>query len=455
MKYNLNIFKAYDIRGLVEEISPEIAYNIGRAFVEFLKKNNAILENKKIIVGRDMRPSSPVFQKEIMRAVQDSGVNVLDIGLVSTPLFNFACTNYSFSAGGIMITASHNPAKYNGFKLTLENGLPVGKESGMDEIKNMVEKENFSVSLEKGEITTKNVLDDYLIKIMSFIDVHSLKSLKIVIDAGNGMAKVTFPKLLEKLPVTVEYLYLEPDGNFPNHEANPLKTETLKDLQKKVVETKSDFGFALDGDCDRIGLVDEKGEIVEASYVGALIGLEVLKNHPKSLMLYDLRSSQIVKEVWENEGAKTTECRVGHAFIKKQMKETGAIFASELSQHLYYHDLCDLESSDLSLLYLLQILSREQKALSAIIEPFKKYAHSGEINFEVENKTDIINKIEEKYNNDAKEIHRLDGISMMFDWGWFNIRTSNTEPVLRLNLEAKDKFIMEEKIKQIKQIIHF
>ncbi len=439
------IFKAYDIRGLAEgELSEEIAYKIGRAFAVFLKQTVEERRDRAVVVGRDMRTTSPVFTAAVIDGITAEGLDVVDIGLATTPLFNFACANYYPHMGGIMVTASHNPSAYNGFKMTLHSGLPVGKGGGMEIIAELVEKDQFQAAQIKGGVKTKEVLADYLAKVKSLVDVGKIKPLKIVVDAGNGMAKVTIPKLLEKLPIQVEYLFLEPDGNFPNHEANPLKVETLRDLQKKVVEVGADFGFALDGDADRVGLVDELGQVVDASFVAVLLGLEVLKKHPKSMMLYDLRSSQIIKEVWEKNGANTKMCAVGHALIKKMMKENKAVFASELSLHLYFHDLYDVESPDLCLLYILDLLSRENKPLSELINPFKKYFHSGEINFEVENKEKVMKEVEGTFENEAKEVNYLDGLWMGFDWGFLNIRASNTEPVLRLNLEADTKEKMEK-----------
>ena len=372
-----HIFKAYDIRGLVEgELSDDLAYKIGRAYGVFLRQSGVILENKLIVVGKDMRATSPGFSRAVTSGLVDEGLNVVDIGMASTPLFNFACTNYPDHAAGIMITASHNPAEYNGFKMTLHNGTPIGRDNGMSSVRDLAEKNEWSYEGEVGTIATKEVLVDYLNKILSLVKVEEIKPLKIVIDAGNGMAAVTFPELLKKLPVQVEYLFLEPDGNFPNHEANPLKTETLKSLQEKVVATGADFGFALDGDADRMGLVDEKGNVVEASFVGALIGLEVLRSNPGIYMLYDLRSSKIIRDVWEAKGAKTDMCPIGHALIKKQMKEVGAFFASELSLHMYFHDMHDVESTDLVLLYLLKLISLfpvpfsiSQSVMAAIASP--------------------------------------------------------------------------------------
>lgn len=454
MTFPSHIFKAYDIRGLVEgELSEELAYRVGRAFVALLEERGVQLGEKKIVVGYDMRRSSSAFHEAVSRGVTDAGIDVVDIGLSSTPLFNFACAHYPEHAGGIMVTASHNPSQYNGFKMTLGNGLPVGRGSGMETIRRLCERGNFSASNPQGRVDKLSVVADYKAKLFSLIGPSEISVLKLVVDAGNGMAQVTLPEVLKELPVTVDYLFLEPDGTFPNHEANPLKVETLKDLQKKVVEVGADFGFALDGDADRVGIVDEKGNVVDASFVGALIGLEVLRDHPKSLMLYDLRSSQIIPEVWEAAGASVEKSMVGHALIKRMMKEKHPAFSSELSLHLYYQDLYDVESSDLSLLYLLRLLSREKKPLSEIILPLKKYVHSGEFNFTVEDKDGTMRRVEEQYKNDAVEISHLDGVWMKFAWGWFSVRVSNTEPVLRLNLEAGTEGEMRERVEEVRRLI--
>ncbi|MFA6423833.1 MAG: phosphomannomutase/phosphoglucomutase [Candidatus Magasanikbacteria bacterium] len=450
------VFKAYDIRGLVEgELNDDIAYRIGRSYGVFLRDFYKDWNGKSVVVGRDMRATSPQFAKEVTRGLNDEGLNVVDIGLASTPSFNFACTFYPEHVAGIMVTASHNPAEYNGFKMTLGDGTPVGGKNGMDKIRDVAEKMDNTVIPAKAGIqagiTKKDVVSDYLNKILSIVKVEGIKPLKIVIDAGNGMADVTFPSLLKKLPVQVEYLFLEPDGTFPNHEANPLKTETLKDLQKKVLETGADFGFALDGDVDRFGLVDEKGEVVEASFVGALCGVEILSEHPGAHMLYDLRSSKILKETWEANGATTDMCPVGHANIKRMMKEQKAEFASELSLHMYFHEMSDVESTDLALLYFLRLLSRTGKKMSELVLPFKKYFHAGEINFEVKDKEKVLNNLRVQY-GDAKIIE-LDGLSFEYPTWWFNVRASNTEPVLRLNLEANTKEEMEEKLAEVRQII--
>lgn len=407
-----------------------------------------------MVVGHDMRPTSPGFQAEVIRAIVDQGLDVINIGLVSTPLFNFACANYPQHAGGIMITASHNPAAYNGFKLTLGSGLPVGKGTGMDEIRDGAAGEVPMAVTEKGGVTELDIYPDYLAKLKSLVDFSAIKPMKIVVDAGNGMAQVSLPKVLAELPVTVEYLFLEPDGTFPNHEANPLKTETLAALQKKVVETGADFGFALDGDADRIGLVDENGEVVDASYVAALIGREVLQKNPGALGLYDLRTSQIVRDTWEAVGAKTDKCMVGHANIKKQMLETGAVFASELSLHVYFGEFYNLECSDLSLLYFLRLVSESGQKMSQLVAPLKtKYAHSGEINFEIQDKEAALAAVRETFGSSAQNTSDLDGIWYGFDWGFVSVRTSNTEPLLRLNLETKSPALTKQKVAEFSAVL--
>jgi phosphomannomutase len=450
-----HIFKAYDIRGLVEgELSEELAYRVGRAFVELLRSEGiACTPETSIVVGHDMRETSIPFQKQVMRGITDSGVHVTDIGLTSTPVFNFACAHVDAHVGGIMVTASHNPSEYNGFKLTRGNGLPIGKGSGMEFIRDAACDGEMDTHVGSGEIRSLDIRPAYIEHVFSFIDTSTIKPLHIVIDGGNGMGDVTFPMWLKKLPVEVTYMYMEPDGTFPHHEANPLKTETLKDLQAKVLEVGADFGFALDGDADRLGLVDEKGQVVEASYVGAMIGLEILKKNPGGHMLYDLRSSQTVSEVWEAAGATTEKCMIGHALIKKMMRDTDAVFASELSLHMYYGDMYNMESTDLSLLYVLYILSREEKPLSEIIAPMQTYAHSGEHNFEVEDKDAVMQKIEDHYTEEAVETLALDGLWMRLPWGWFSVRKSNTEPVLRLNVETKTAEETASRVAELKELI--
>lgn len=460
MTFPAHIFKAYDIRGLVDgELSDQLAYKIGAAFALFLQKHDLVKSGpngarQKVVVGYDMRPTSVTFEAEVVRAITDRGLDVVRIGLSSTPFFNFACAHYPEYAGGVMITASHNPAAYNGFKMTLSNGLPIGKQTGMSEIRDLAGGVIPEPVIEKGGVESKDIYPDYLAKLKSVIDFSTIKPLKIVVDAGNGMAKATLPKVLAELPVQVEYLFLEPDGTFPNHEANPLKTETLRALQTRVRETRADFGFALDGDADRIGLVDETGEVVDASFVAALIGREVLQKTPGALGLYDLRTSQVVRDTWQTAGAKTDMCIVGHANIKKQMLETDAAFASELSLHVYFGEFYNLECSDLALLYFLKLVSTSGQKMSELVAPLKnKYVHSGEINFEIKDKEAAVQAIRNQFGPDAQKTSDLDGVWYGFDWGFASVRISNTEPVLRLNLETTDMELTKEKVAEFSAIL--
>lgn len=454
MNFPAHIFKAYDIRGLVAgELSPELAYKIGGAFAVYLKTHNLVKEGQKVVVGYDMRLTSVPFEAEVVRAITDQGLNVVRMGLSSTPLFNFTCAHFSEHAGGIIVTASHNPAEYNGFKMTLSNGLPIGKSTGMSEIRDLAAGELPEPAAIKGLVENRDIYSEYLAKLKSLVDFSAIKPLKIVVDAGNGMAKVSLPKVLAELPVQVEYLFLEPDGTFPNHEANPLNVETLRDLQVKVKELGADFGFALDGDADRIGLVDENGEVVDASFVAALIGREVLKKQPGALGLYDLRTSKIVRDTWEAVGAKTDMCMVGHANIKKMMKDTSAAFASELSLHVYFGEFYDLECSDLALLYFLRLVSETGQSISQLTAPLKKYSHSGEINFKIQDKEGAMQAIRDQFGAQAIKTSDLDGVWYGFDWGFASVRTSNTEPLLRLNLETSTPELTQTKVAEFSAVL--
>ncbi len=444
-----HIFKAYDIRGLVgSELSVNLAYNIGRAYATLLLQEKANIADKKVVVGHDMRPTSEEYEAAVIRGLTESGISVVSIGLVSTPLFNFVCTN-SPCLGGINVTASHNPAEYNGFKIIRANGLGVPTST----IRDLIIAEQFESTSAHGVVTSSDPYPEYQKAVLDRIDASVLRPLKVVVDFGNGMGSLTLTKLLSTLPFKMVYLYDTLDGTFPHHEANPLKVETLRDLQKKVLETKADFGFAFDGDGDRIGLVDETGTVVGASFVGALVGLEVLRRHPKSLLLYDLRSSRIVPEVWEAAGARSEMTKVGYVNIRQKMLDTKAAFASELSLHLYFGDLGNVEISDLSFLYVAERLSRENKKLSELLRPLQKYFHSGEINFTIADKDAALEKIEKKYAPLAKKVSHLDGIWLQFDWGWLNVRCSNTEPLVRLNLEATTEQVMKEKVAELTELL--
>jgi phosphomannomutase len=436
MEIHEEIFKAYDIRGTYpDQIDEDAAYKIGRAFVAFLGC-------KEVVVGQDMRKSSPDLFDGLVKGITDQGADVIDIGHCSTPYFYFGTANHE---AGIMVTASHNPAKYNGFKFCRENAIPISGDTGIQDIKKLAVENNFPDSEKKGKITKKDIMQDFIDHNLKFLNKETdQKKLKIVIDTGNGMGGYTFPKVFDKIDVEVVPLYFDVDMTFPNHEANPIKPENTADLQKAVVENNADFGVAIDGDCDRCVFIDEKGEYISADLTTALVASELLEKNPNSTILYDLRSSWATEEFIEENKGKPIMCRVGHAFIKKHMREENALFAGELSGHFYYRDSFFTESTIISTIITINILREENKKLSELVKPLKRYFASGEINSQVTDKENKIKEILEMFKDKAKTVSHLDGIKLEFDDFWFNIRPSNTEPYLRLNLEAKTKEKMEE-----------
>lgn len=446
MSINSSIFKAYDIRGIYpRDLNEEVAYFVGRAIV-------VLTGAKTVVVGYDARFSSDSLVKAVIKGVTEQGADAVNIGLVTTPMLNFAVAEYPEHEAGIMVTASHNPKEYNGLKLCYGNALPIGENTGMAELKKLVLEEKFFAAV-PGKILKKEILDAYVEKVLSLIDVKNIKPLKIVVDTANAVGAIPLPEFFKKIPCQLIPLYFELDGNFPNHEANPLKEETLVDLKKKVLEESADLGVAIDGDADRIGFVDEKGETVRADLILTLITKKLLEEKPGELVLYDVRSSRIAREVVEKAGGRAEMCRVGHALIKKQMWDNGALFAGEFSSHFYYRDFYNVESGDLTMLKLLEIISLSGRKFSEIVAPLLRYHHSGEINFEVSDKEGKMKELEEKYGATASEISHLDGVRLDFSNWWFNVRPSNTEPLLRLNLEAKTKELMEEKKKELTEII--
>ncbi len=442
---NPGIFKAYDIRGVYpEEINIDTAYNIGRALIAYTKA-------KKVAVGIDMRKSSPELEEAVVKGITDQGSDVVRIGLSSTPMLYFASWNLDADAA-VMVTASHNPAEYNGMKFCRKGAVPIGEGSGMEEIRDLAIAGNFPDSEVKGEESEDLELEQkYLDYIAGFFKSGSAKK-KVVIDFANGMGIID-KEVYEKLSGDVEsvYMYDNFDGNFPNHEANPLKTETLAALQKKVIEEEADLGIAYDGDADRVGFVDEKGQVIPMDFVTALLAEEKLKKMPGSLILMDLRSSNSVREAIEEAGGQVHESRVGHSLIKKQMREEGAIFAGELSGHYYWEENSKAEMSTLAALSLINLINETGAKMSELVYGLKRYFQSGEINSEVADKDAVMQKLKDKY-KDGK-LSMLDGIKITFPEWWFNVRASNTEPVLRLNLEAKIKDLMEEKRDEVLGII--
>ena len=426
------IFRSYDIRGIYpSEVNEKLAYKIGRNLVSLLKA-------KEIVVGKDARNSSDKLFNSLAKGITDAGADVIDIGFSCTPMFYFVSGKNKAS---IMITASHLPEKYNGFKLCREKAKVLSKE----EIKKvMAGNIPNNVSGRQGKIIKKDLLKDYIDFNLKYLNKKK-HSLKIVFDAGNGMGGYTIPKIFKQIPnVKLIELYTNLDFSFPNHFPNPLKHETLKDLQKKVKEEKADFGFATDGDADRVILVDEKGEIVSSDILIALLSKQLLKRKEK--IIYDLRSSKIVAETITANGGIPIRSKVCHSYINALMRKEKAIFGGELSGHLYFKKNNYAESVFIPVALVMNMLSNG-KSLSEVLKPFRKYYSSGELNFAA--KESKFKGIEANYKKEAKSIDHLDGLTIFFNRWWFNLRRSNTEDLLRLNLEADTKELMERKKKEL------
>ncbi len=452
-------FKAYDIRGL----SPE---TIDSAFARRLGKAIAYrYQPKKVLVGRDMRTTSFPLEAALIESLTASGVDVVRIGLCSTPMFNIllGLANHEYDLG-VMVTASHNPGKYNGFKLTLGDCLPVGEGNGMEELRDAFLEEKESPSSRSGTaVDDPGAMERYIEHILSVARLPaSMPKIKVAIDAGNGMAGAILPRLLSKCPwIDALPLFFELDGTFPNHEANPLKAETLTDLKKTVTTEHCALGVAFDGDADRVGFVDETGMQIPGDLLTAFFAQEMLSVHPGGLVHYDVRSSWTVPEVVAEAGGTSEPCKVGHANIKKLMRQDGAIFAGEVSMHFYFKELWNCESGDLAMLLMLRRLARTGKNLSELWAPLRRYAHSDEINFEVSDKKAVIALLKEVYGSKASSVSTLDGIRLEFrdpkdpagDW-WFNVRASNTEPLLRLNVEARTEDVMRARLSELEGKIH-
>ena len=435
------IFKAYDIRGLVDsEITPDFTFATGVAFARFLQQER---EPGSVVIGEDMRPSSPVLADAFSAGVTSQGLDVNRIGLASTDMLYFASGKLNLP--GAMFTASHNPAEYNGIKMCLSGARPIGKESGLLAIENFVRQGSPMYIRSMGVEKEVEMLTDYVDYLLSLVDISEMRRLKIVVDAGNGMAGYTAPAIFERLNVELIPLYFELDGTFPNHEANPIDPKNLRDLQKAVKKHNADLGLAFDGDADRCFLVDENGETVNPSDLTCLVAARELARVPGSTIIYNLISSRAVLEVIEENSGKGLRSRVGHSYIKKMMADSGAIFGGEHSGHFYFKDFWRADSGALAALHAIAALGSNKASISKILKPYQRYVSSGEINSVVSDAPAEMKKIEEKYGSQSGvELDRLDGLSVNGDTWWFNLRSSNTEPLLRLNVEAKTQARMEK-----------
>jgi phosphomannomutase len=428
------IIKAYDIRGLVkDEITPDFSFSLGIAFAKFLEYER---EPATIVVGEDMRPSSPLLAEAFSDGATSQGMDVIRIGLASTDLLYFASGKLNLP--GIMFTASHNPAKYNGMKLCKSGARPIGQESGLVKIRELIEQGVPISNRPLGSVRNQDLLKDYVDYLLSLFPDKAFKKrkLKVVIDAGNGMAGFTAPAVMKRLNIELIPMYFELDGNFPNHEANPIEAKNLKDLQKRVKKEKADIGLAFDGDADRCFLINEKGELVNPSALTSLIAVHQLKVKPGSTIIYNLISSKAVSEVIAENGGIGVRSRVGHSYIKSLMAESGAVFGGEHSGHFYFSNFWRADSGMLAALYALAELMATKSTLSELLDPFNRYASSGEINSTVKDVKKSIDLIRKKYGNDY-QVDELDGLTITADSWWFNLRASNTEPLLRLNVEAE------------------
>ncbi|HEX9548699.1 MAG TPA: phosphomannomutase/phosphoglucomutase [Acidimicrobiales bacterium] len=423
------IFKAYDIRGIVpDQLNSELARSIGAAFAAFAGA-------PRILMARDMRPSGEELSRAFAQGVNDAGVDVVDLGLASTDEMYYA--SGALDAPGAMFTASHNPPTYNGIKLCLSGARPIGQDSGLADIKAAIESGDLPVAARKGSIQRVDVLEDYAAKVRSFVDLDVLRPLKVVADTANGMGGLVVPPIFAPLPFDVEILYPELDGNFPNHPADPIQPANLKDLQSRIVEKDADVGLAFDGDADRCFVVDNLGEPISGSTTTAMVAAAMLAKHPGSTVLYNLICSKAVPDVIREHGGTPVKTRVGHSFIKAVMASTGAIFGGEHSGHYYFRDNYRADSGSIAALVVLEVLSKSDRPLSELRTPFERYADSGEINVTVADQQAVIERVSARY-SDAQQ-DRMDGLTVDFgDW-WLNLRPSNTEPLLRLNLEARTR----------------
>jgi len=445
-----NIFKAYDVRGKVgSELTPEVANMIGLAYAQWLPNEGAVA------VGRDMRPDSAELADALIAGLTAQGREVLDIGQVTSDMIYFAVGHYKL-AGGVMITASHNPGEYNGIKFCRDEAKPVGQDSGLFEVRDavaaMVAGNKPEPAQAPGQITQKDIVEDWLTHVMSFIDAAKLKPLRIAVDAGNGMAGAIFPELEPYVPWEVTEMYFELDGTFPNHEANPLKFETLQDLIEVIKKDKLDGGIAFDGDGDRAFLVDETGVVVPGNVMNAMMAEYFLGEYPGSAILYDLRSSHVVPDTITKNGGTPVRTRVGHSFIKQIMREKNAPFGGELSGHFYFRDNFFADSGLIAAVIGLYIAGLRGKSLSELRKMYTPYCNIPETNFEVADKAGVFERLKQTYPD--KDHDELDGLTIeVSDGMWFNVRASNTEPVIRLNAEAKSQGELDQLVAKVTKLI--
>jgi phosphomannomutase len=438
-------FKAYDVRGLYRtQLDEAGAYAIGRAFVEQF-------EPARIAVGRDMRLSSPSMAQAVREGAADGGADVLDLGMIGTEMVYFAVGELALD-GGIAVTASHNPKEYTGMKIVRQGALPVGGESGLLDIRDRARSGQWD-DAERGEIREEDIWDRFVERVLSFVDVESLRPLRVVIDAANGMAGAMLPPVLDRLPMLdVVRCYFEPDGTFPNHEPNPLLPENREFIIRKTTDERADFGVAYDGDADRCFFVDDAGNFVPGDFTTALFAESILAKEPGGKVIYDVRASWAVPEAITRAGGIPLMNRVGHAYIKQRMREEGAVFGGEVSAHYYFRDFTQADSGVVPFLLMCDLISKRGK-FSEMLAPLReRYFITGELNTPVADVPAKLAELEERFGADGRVTH-LDGLSVEFDDWHFNVRPSNTEPLLRLNLEARSQELMDRKLAEVLGVI--
>ncbi|MCT9928832.1 phosphomannomutase/phosphoglucomutase [Planotetraspora sp. A-T 1434] len=431
------IFKAYDVRGVVpDELDENIAQAVGAAFVEVTGADS-------VVIAHDMRTSSGPLAAAFARGATSRGADVVSAGLGSTDLLYYA--SGSLGLPGVMFTASHNPAQYNGMKMCRAGAVPVGTDTGLTEIRDRASQlldgagEDTGVA-DKGTVTEQNLLKGYAEHLKTLVDLSGIRPLKVVVDAGNGMGGYTVPEVFQGLPIELTPLYFELDGGFPNHEANPIEPENLRDLQKAVVDQGADIGIAFDGDADRCWVIDERGESVSPSTITALVAVRELAKHPGATIIHNLITSKGVPEIVREHGGVPVRTRVGHSYIKAEMARTGAVFGGEHSAHYYFRDFWFADSGMLAALHVLAALGEQDRPLSEVLSRYTRYAASGEINSRVSDQTAALERVRDAFAaREGVTFDELDGLTVSgLDW-WFNLRPSNTEPLLRLNAEAADE----------------
>lgn len=440
----MSIFKAYDVRGIYpDELNESIAYDIGLALANYLGKG-------PVIVGRDMRISSPQLAESLRQGIAEGGATVWDIGLCSSDMVTYA-TGAHGAAGGVMVTASHNPPEWNGFKFCREEGIPLSGQVGLDVMQERIARGELKKASSPAPIEERNFRADYVRHLLSFIDPSRLRPLKVVVDAGNGMAGLMVPEVARHLPIQVIPLYFELDGTFPNHPASPIEEENQKDCKQRVLAEGADLGILFDGDADRVFLVDENAEGISGTLFTALVARQVLRRNPGATILYNAVCGRIVPATIAKYGGRGIRTEVGHSLIKARMRQENAVFAGEHSGHYFFRDNYYADSGLIAALQVLELISEDGRPLSQILREYRTHVASGEINSRVADPVSKLAELERRYSDG--EVSHLDGLSVDYPTWWFNVRPSNTEPVLRLNVEAETRQEMEAKRDELLAII--